>query len=224
MNELTAHLSQHKLGTIENGAKHQIPVSFRAWNHYMCSLMDSEHMGSTEAKTGKNVFQNNSVCYYLWNMLIWLVNSFMNCVILLRDYRSLPIHHDDYEAVLQRHGLRHVTCCKSKYQEYYFYLSTIAASTNHVICCLATSSLNTIPKYGSLLFNVGHLKWKMAVGAIEIQQYCKFQVKIIIFSRMSNNEWQENEREIDVCLGKLPLFIHVSSQSCVWGEGLLWKK
>lgn len=33
---------------------------------------------------------------------------------------------------------------------------------------------------------------------------------------MSNNEWQENENEINVCLGKLPLFIHVSSQFCVW--------
>lgn len=51
-----------------------------------------------------------------------------------------------------------------------------------------------------------------------------FQVKIIIFSRMSNTEWQENESEINVCLGKLPLFIHVSSRSYVWGEGLLWKK
>lgn len=41
---------------------------------------------------------------------------------------------------------------------------------------------------------------------------------------MSNTEWQENESEINVCLGKLPLFIHVSSRSYVWGEGLLWKE
>lgn len=48
---------------------------------------------------------------------------------------------------------------------------------------------------------------------------------------MSNNEWQENESEINVCLGKLPLFIHVSSlpyvcwvRVCVCGKGLLWKK
>ncbi len=35
---------------------------------------------------------------------------------------------------------------------------------------------------------------------------------------MSNNEWQENESEINVCLGKLLLFIHVSSQSYVCVE------
>lgn len=44
---------------------------------------------------------------------------------------------------------------------------------------------------------------------------------------MSNNEWQENEIEINVCLGKLPLFIHVSNQSnrvYVWGEGVIMEK
>lgn len=39
------------------------------------------------------------------------------------------------------------------------------------------------------------------------------------FQRGVNNEWQENESEINVCLGKLQLFIHVSSQNYVRVRG-----
>lgn len=41
---------------------------------------------------------------------------------------------------------------------------------------------------------------------------------MIIFSGV-NNEWQENESEINVRLGKLQLFIHVSKQNYVWVRG-----
>lgn len=53
-----------------------------------------------------------------------------------------------------------------------------------------------------------HIKMQVLTELCEIQQVSTQNYN---FQQNINNEWQDNESEINVCLGKLPLFIHVSS-------------